>query len=104
MDTTLYLAFAAFAFTASMTPGPNNFMLMSSGALFGFRRTVPHIAGVFIGFNILMLAAIFGLAAIITQFPWLLTVVKIAGAIWLAWLGLKFFIAAFAKKTTATSS
>lgn len=104
MDTTLYLAFAAFAFTASITPGPNNFMLMSSGALFGFRRTLPHIFGVFIGFNILMLAAIFGLAAVITQLPWLLIVVKIAGATWLAWLGLKFFIAAFVRETTGTSS
>ncbi len=104
MDTTLYLAFAAFAFTASMTPGPNNFMLMSSGALFGFSRTIPHILGVFIGFNILMLAAIFGLAAIIEQLPWLLLVVKVAGAAWLAWLGLKFFIAAFSSSTDSKAA
>ncbi len=71
---------------------------MSSGALFGFRRTVPHISGVAIGFNFVMLAALLGMGVVIGQFPWLLTVVKIAGAAWLAWLGSKFFKAAFQHK------
>lgn len=95
MDTALYLTFVGFAFTSAFTPGPNNFMLMSSGALFGFRRTVPHITGVAAGFNLVMLAALFGMGVVIAQFPWLLTIVKAAGATWLAWLGFKFFKAAF---------
>ena len=91
MDYALLLSLAGFAITACITPGPNNFMQMSSGALFGFRRTIPHIAGVQFGFASLMAAAVFGLGAIIAQFEWLVTVVKIIGAAWLCWLALKFF-------------
>ncbi len=95
IDWALYIAFVGFAFSSAFTPGPNNFMLMSSGALFGFRRTIPHISGVAIGFNLVMLAALLGMGVVIEQFPWVLTVVKVAGATWLAWLGFKFFKAAF---------
>ena len=98
MDTALYLAFVLFAFNSAFTPGPNNYMLMSSGALFGFRRTIPHMTGVAIGFNFVLIAALLGLEAIVDKFPWLLGVVKIAGASWLAWLGLKFFYAALNHK------
>ncbi|HFB55200.1 MAG TPA: LysE family translocator [Hellea balneolensis] len=107
MNLSLYLAFALFAFSSAFTPGPNNFMLMSSGALFGFKRTIPHISGVAIGFNFVMLAALFGMGAIVAAFPWSLTIVKVAGAAWLAWLGLKFFKAAFThedKKKDATKT
>lgn len=103
IDTTLFIAFTGFAFTAAMTPGPNNLMLMSSGAMFGFKRTIPHICGVFIGFNFLMLAAMFGLDIVITQFPFVLNIVKVFGAIWLTWMGLKFLQAtlkASDRKTT----
>ncbi|HHL42066.1 MAG TPA: LysE family translocator [Hellea balneolensis] len=95
MDIPLFVSFVGFAFLASLTPGPNNFMLMSSGALFGFRRTLPHIFGVFIGFNILMLASILGLGILVERFPWLLSVVKVTGALWLAWLGFQYARAAF---------
>lgn len=94
MDTALLLSLAGFALTACITPGPNNFMQMSSGALFGFRRTIPHIAGVQFGFASLMAAAVFGLGAVVAQFEWLVTIVKIIGAGWLGWLALKFFKAA----------
>jgi len=42
----LLLAFVGFAFVSSITPGPNNTMLLASGVNYGFRRTVPHIAGI----------------------------------------------------------
>ncbi len=98
MDWALYLAFVLFAFASAFTPGPNNFLLMSSGALFGFKRTLPHISGVAIGFNIVMLAAIFGMGALVARFPWSLHLVKITGALWLGWLGVKFMIAALKSK------
>lgn len=98
IDWALYAAFVGFAFSSAFTPGPNNFMLMSSGALFGFARTIPHVLGVAVGFNFVMLGALLGMGVVIDQFPWLLTVVKVAGAIWLAWLGFKFFKAAFLHK------
>lgn len=45
-DMDLLPALAAFAFVTSVTPGPNNLMLMASGANFGLRRTLPHMLGV----------------------------------------------------------
>ena len=50
MTPELVLALVAFAFATSITPGPNNLMLLASGAAFGFRRSVPHMLGVGIGF------------------------------------------------------
>ena len=54
----LLLAFALFAFVTSVTPGPNNMMLLASGVNFGFNRTVPHILGISIGFFSLVLAVL----------------------------------------------
>ncbi len=79
---------------ASMTPGPNNFMLMSSGALFGFKRSMPHILGVTFGFPALLIATIYGLGALLERLPWLVTIVTTIGAGWLAWMAVKFLLAA----------
>ena len=51
----LFTALSAFAFVTSITPGPNNLMLMASGANFGFRRTIPHMLGVGLGFVLMVL-------------------------------------------------
>lgn len=51
-----FLALLVFAFTSSVTPGPNNMMLLTSGVNFGFRRTIPHILGIEVGFATLILA------------------------------------------------
>lgn len=45
----LYLALVLFAFVSSVTPGPNNIMLLASGANFGFIKTIPHMLGISIG-------------------------------------------------------
>lgn len=91
VDTTLLVSVFAFAFAASVTPGPNNLLLMSSGALFGLRRTLPHLAGIQFGFATLMCASVFGLGSLVARWPWLVTVVRVAGAGWLIWLSLRFF-------------
>lgn len=94
MDAALFISLVGFAFVASITPGPNNILLMSSGALFGLRRTVPHLAGIQFGFATLMTAAVFGLGELVDQWPWLINVVRLLGASWLVWLSLRFFRAA----------
>ena len=91
MDYTLLPPLAIFAVAACFTPGPNNFMLMSSGAIFGFRKTIPHIIGVQFGFMTLMAASVFGLGIVVGQLPWLVTIVKLIGAAWLLWLAWSFF-------------
>ena len=101
MDNALFISLIGFAFIASVTPGPNNLLLMSSGALFGWRRTVPHLAGIQIGFASLMTAAVFGLGTLVDRWPWLITVVRVLGAAWLAWLSVRFFKAAMSDLSTS---
>ena len=45
--------FGIFAFVTSITPGPNNSMLMASGIRFGRKRSLPHFFGIWLGFNFL---------------------------------------------------
>lgn len=85
-------AFALYAFVTAITPGPNNIMLTTSGANFGFRRTVPHIAGIQIGFAVMMLAIGFGLGSIFIAEPRLQTALKVVGITYLLWLAWKIAI------------
>jgi len=82
------MALAAFALVSSITPGPNNLMLMASGANFGFRRTVPHMLGIGIGFGVMIVLVGLGLVRIFDAFPvthLILTIVGICYLLWLAW-------------------
>lgn len=88
------LAFSVFAFVASVTPGPNNAMLMASGANFGFRRTIPHMVGVVLGFELMLLAVGVGLGGLFAAFPWLHDILFVIGAAYLLWLAWKIATAA----------
>ncbi|MCV3208968.1 LysE family translocator [Mesorhizobium sp. YC-39] len=89
MSLDAFLALLVYAFVTSITPGPNNFMLLASGVNFGFVRTVPHMLGVGVGFLVLLLAVGFGLGAVLTAFPVLHTGLKIAGGVYLLYLAWK---------------
>jgi len=89
MSAELLAALVAFSFVSSVTPGPNNLMLLSSGVNFGFRRTIPHMLGIGIGFAILLLCVGFGLGRLLEVFPALELALKIAGAAYLLWLAWK---------------
>jgi len=89
MSLDAFLALLVYAFVTSVTPGPNNFMLLASGVNFGFVRTVPHMLGIGIGFLVLLLAVGFGLGAVLTAFPALHTGLKIAGGAYLLYLAWK---------------
>jgi threonine/homoserine/homoserine lactone efflux protein len=101
MDMALYLSLAGFVVVMSITPGPNNLMMMSSSALFGVRRTLPHWLGVQFGFNVMLVAAVFGLGGLVARYPWTLDAVKIGGSLWLAWMALAFFRAGLARPAEA---
>ena len=64
MTLELITAFAGYCFVSSITPGPNNLMLMASGANFGFLRTIPHMLGVGLGFVLMVVLVGIGLAQI----------------------------------------
>jgi threonine/homoserine/homoserine lactone efflux protein len=77
-----------FVFVASMTPGPNNMMLLASGVNFGFRRTVPHMLGITLGFGVMIVLAGLGAGQLFGRWPWLYNVLKVVSIgylLWLAW-------------------
>lgn len=82
----ILFAFLTFAFVSSITPGPNNTMLFLSGVNFGFRRTIPHIFGVTIGFAILVLVSGLGLGEVFNKWPWLETILRYVCALYLLFL------------------
>ncbi|ACM26971.1 LysE family translocator [Agrobacterium sp. SHOUNA12C] len=84
-----FLALLVFAFTTSITPGPNNMMLFASGVNFGFRRTIPHMLGIGVGFFVLLLGVGLGLGALLHTVPLLYTVLKFAGGAYLVWIAWK---------------
>ena len=73
---------------AIWTPGPNNAMLASSGATFGFRRTLPHAQGVAWGFPLMLFAVAMGLGEVFARYPLLHELLRYLGAallLWVAW-------------------
>lgn len=80
------LAFAGFAFVASVTPGPNNAMLLASGVNYGFRRTLPHMAGISLGCGAMLLLVGLGLGQVFAAAPAVYDVLRWAGAAYLLWL------------------
>src|SRR5713101_7738537 len=86
MSQPLFIAFVVFAAVMFFTPGPNNVMLLSSGLTFGFRRTVPHVAGVTIGFAFMIGAVGLGFGTIFIAYPVLQTILKYAGVAYLIYL------------------
>jgi threonine/homoserine/homoserine lactone efflux protein len=89
MTTELLLAFAAYAFVTSITPGPNNTMLLVSGANFGFGPTIPHMLGVAAGFAVMVLAVGLGIGGIFVLFPPLHEILRYGGALYLLYLAWK---------------
>ncbi len=89
MSSEAFLALLVYAFVTSITPGPNNFMLLASGVNFGFLRTIPHMLGIGIGFLTLLLGVGFGLGAVLTAFPALHIALKVAGGAYLLYLAWK---------------
>lgn len=77
---------ALFAFVASVTPGPNNLLLMRSGARFGVRRSVPHMAGIQVGFQGLLLLSYLGVGALLLALPGGFTVLRWACFAYLLYL------------------
>ena len=86
MTLDLLLALAAFAFVSSITPGPNNLMLMASGANFGLRRTVPHMLGVGLGFVAMVIVVGVGLVQVFDAWPLSYTILKIVSVAYLLYL------------------
>jgi threonine/homoserine/homoserine lactone efflux protein len=89
MPLDIFLALVAFSAVMAFTPGPNNIMLAASGVNFGFAPTIPHMAGVTIGFAVLLIVGGTGLGLLFATAPSLQLVLKIAGALYMLWLAFR---------------
>ncbi len=85
----ILLALVTFAFVASVTPGPNNLMLMASGANFGIRRTMPHFFGIAFGFVIMVVLVGTGLVSIFDSYPASYDILRGISVVYLGYLAWK---------------
>ncbi len=84
----LLLALLGFAFVTSVTPGPNNMMLLTSGVNFGFRPTLPHMLGISLGHALMVFLVGVGLSGVFVAFPQAMLALKILSVAYmlrLAW-------------------
>ncbi len=90
----LLIALVGFAFVSSITPGPNNLMLMASGANFGFRRTLPHMLGISLGHAFMVSLVGLGLGQIFDLYPLTELILKVVSTTYLLYLAWKIATAA----------
>ena len=89
MTPDLLLALASFALVTVITPGPNNLMLMTSGANFGFRRSIPHMLGVGLGFPIMIFFVGIGVMQVFDLWPLSYTILKVLSVLYMLYLAWK---------------
>lgn len=94
MSLELLLPLCTFAAISSITPGPNNTMILASGLNYGFVRSLPHLFGITCGFTFMIFATGLGLHTVFEQVPMLQSILKYGGAIYLLWLAWKLAHAA----------
>jgi len=88
MNNEVLIAASLFSFVSSITPGPNNMMMLASGVNFGFRRSVPHWLGICGGFTFMLCAVGLGLHTLLSDHPALYDLLRYTGSaylIWMAW-------------------
>jgi threonine/homoserine/homoserine lactone efflux protein len=88
----LIISMAAFALAASITPGPVNIVALSSGAQFGFRASLQHVAGATLGFVLLLVLMGLGLHEVLLLWPFLARVVQLAGVAFLLFMAWKLAV------------
>ena len=86
MTWSLLVSVAVFSFVTSVSPGPNNTFLLSSGANFGLRKSVPYLNGIMAGLTGMMIALGAGLGVIFTTLPLVYQVLKWIGFAYIVWL------------------
>jgi len=82
-----------FVFAGLFSPGPNVILLTSSGARFGFRRTLPHVGGVVLGVGIIAGLMALGIGALVLARPGLTTLLRVLAAAWILWMAWKLLTA-----------
>lgn len=89
MNASLLAGFVSFSVVAGFTPGPNNLIALATGANFGYRRTLPHVFGVVIGFNLMFFVMGAGLGNLFKAYPIAHEILKWASLAYLVYLAWK---------------
>jgi threonine/homoserine/homoserine lactone efflux protein len=100
MEIEILTALCTFAFVSSVTPGPNNLMLMTSGANFGIWRSIPHLLGIVFGFVLMVILMGTGLVRVFEAWPVSHDILRICSIVYLSYLAWKIAMA----KSSATRS
>jgi len=83
------LSLLAFVLVSTITPGPNNFLLATSGIKFGVRASIPHLVGIQCGVQLLVVLCGLGLGQLLALFPQAVLGLKIFGTCYLTYLAWK---------------
>jgi threonine/homoserine/homoserine lactone efflux protein len=103
VELTYLVALLTFAAAGSGSPGPNNSLLLASGVRFGFRRTVPHVAGTAIGIGGLVVAVAAGLGVLLEVVPAAELVLRIAGSVYLLILAFRLALGHAVERSSTTA-
>jgi len=102
MTPDILTALSVFALVSSITPGPNNLMLMASGANYGFRPTIPHMLGIGLGFMFMLFLVGIGLIGVFDAIPYSYETLKLVSILYLCWLAWRVANAAPPDEETKT--
>lgn len=92
MEPSVLLTMFLFSLSMSITPGPVNMVILSSGVNYGIQRTIPYVSGATIGFTLLLLCVGFGFYQFIQNHPEFLTYLSVAGSLYIIYVGYKIAI------------
>jgi threonine/homoserine/homoserine lactone efflux protein len=104
LDLSLWLSMAGFAVATSITPGPNNTMLLASGVNFGFRATLPHALGINLGGLVLWVAVGLGLGQLFLQWPLAQDAMRVLGLMYVVYLAYRTWTSAGPAKSKTTAA
>lgn len=91
---TIILSLFSFTMTTTLSPGPNNILVLSSGLTYGYKKTIPHMLGVVIGFPLMVILIGLGAGIVFERFPFVLMALKYIGIVYLLWMAYKIATAA----------
>ncbi len=99
----LIAAVVLFAISTTLTPGPNNVMIMTSGLNYGFNRSLPHFMGICVGFPIMVLCVGVGAGAVFQRYPIIHEVIKLVGVVYLIYLAWQIANSSLTKLTSQSA-
>jgi homoserine/homoserine lactone efflux protein len=89
MDTNTWLIYLAAIFGLSLSPGPNGLLVLTHGAVYGWRKATCTVFGGVLGFVAVIALSMSGIGALLQASPVGLAVMKWVGGAYLVWIGIQ---------------